>query len=207
MIVFSKHLSALIFFLEENGVVTAGTKFEILLPLGISFFHVHQIGFLIDVRQRVAKYRGPVSYVAFVNLFPHLIAGRILHNREILPQFEDPRMGRFSAENIALGLSYFAIGLMKKILIADNLAGIADNGFAHPHTLDLFGAWGVTFSIYISAVFRLLRLLGYGDSACANVRDHFSGKLHYFPVQSYIKYRFLAALAYDTDQVFDVVCL
>jgi alginate O-acetyltransferase complex protein AlgI len=167
VLIFYKYLSALIFFLEENGVVTAGTKFEIILPLGISFFTFTQIGFLIDVRQRVAKYRGPVSYVAFVTFFPHLIAGPILHNREILPQFEDPRMGRFSAENIALGLSYFAIGLMKKILIADNLAGIADNGFAHPHTLDLFGAWGVTLAYTFQLYFDFS---GYSDMAIALAR-------------------------------------
>ena len=167
VLIFYKYLSALIFFLEENGVVTAGTKFEILLPLGISFFTFTQIGFLIDVRQRVAKYRGPVSYVAFVTFFPHLIAGPILHNREILPQFEDPRMGRFSAENIALGLSYFAIGLMKKILIADNLAGIADNGFAHPHALDLLGAWGVTLAYTFQLYFDFS---GYSDMAIALAR-------------------------------------
>ena len=76
-------------------------------------------------------------------------------------------MGRFSAENIALGLSYFAIGLMKKILIADNLAGIADNGFAHPHALDLFGAWGVTLAYTFQLYFDFS---GYSDMAIALAR-------------------------------------
>ena len=86
----------------------AGTPFDdIVLPLGISFFTFTQIGYLVDVKQGVAKTRDLLSYVLFVTFFPHLIAGPILHNREMMPQFADQATYRFSAGNLAVGLTIF----------------------------------------------------------------------------------------------------
>ena len=75
-----KYLAAL---LGVVGVAFASPD----LPLGISFFTFTQIGFLIDCRQGLAREREFLSYALFVVFFPHLIAGPILHNREIMPQF------------------------------------------------------------------------------------------------------------------------
>ena len=94
----------------------------IILPIGISFFTFTQIAFLVDAfLGKVTEYRF-VYYLLFVTYFPHLIAGPILHHKEMMPQFDEDRNYRPHAENIAIGLTIFAIGLAKKVLIADNLA-------------------------------------------------------------------------------------
>jgi alginate O-acetyltransferase complex protein AlgI len=64
--------------------------------------------------------------VLFVTYFPHLIAGPIIHHREIIPQFDEGRALRFKPAE-ALGLSIFAIGLVKKTLLADGLAPTRQN--------------------------------------------------------------------------------
>ena len=61
-----------------------------ILPLGISFFTFTQIGYLLDCKAGVVKERSLLSYVLFVTFFPHLIAGPILHHKEMMPQFAQP---------------------------------------------------------------------------------------------------------------------
>ena len=104
------------YFFEVAKFLTEGVGFEvhadpILLPLGISFFTFTQIGYLIDVRQGVAKERGFLNYVLFVTFFPHLIAGPILHHREMMPQFAEKLTYRFSLINFSVGLTIFVMGL------------------------------------------------------------------------------------------------
>ena len=138
-----------------------------VLPLGISFFTFTQIGFLIDCRQGLARERGWLSYALFVTFFPHLIAGPILHNREIMPQFAALATYRVSAENVAAGLAMFLIGLLKKCLLADPLAATVAVGFAHPHELALFGAWQTATSYSLQLYFDFS---GYSDMAIGIAR-------------------------------------
>ena len=100
------------------------------LPLGISFYTFTQIAFLVDAHRGEIKGYGPLRFVLFVTYFPHLIAGPIIHHKEIIPQFDEERALRFNSTEAALGLSIFAIGLVKKTLLADGLAPIADVVFA-----------------------------------------------------------------------------
>jgi len=74
-----------------------------VLPLDISFFT--QIGYLLGCRNGVARDRSLLNYALFVIVFPHLIAGPIVHNREIMPQVADPATYRCSAQNIGSGAS------------------------------------------------------------------------------------------------------
>ncbi len=132
----------------------AGTPFwAIVLPLGISFFTFTQIGYLVDVKQGVAKTRNLLSYVLFVTFFPHLIAGPILHNREMMPQFADPATYRFSSANLAVGLTMFAIGLAKKVLLADPLAGDVALNFAHANTGGLIASWHAVIGYSLATLF------------------------------------------------------
>ncbi len=95
---------------------------EIILPLGISFFTFTQIAFLVDTfKGKVKEYRF-VHYCLFVTYFPHLIAGPILHHAEMMPQFAQRETYRVQAENIAVGLTIFFIGLFKKVILADGIA-------------------------------------------------------------------------------------
>ena len=135
---------------------------QILLPIGISFFTFTQIAFLVDCyRGEVREYRF-IHYVLFVSYFPHLIAGPVLHHRDMMPQFSDPTNSRPHAANFAIGLSIFVVGLAKKVLIADNLSPLAIPIFAAGAEPTLIEAWiGVlayTFQLYFD-------FSGYSDMA------------------------------------------
>ena len=127
---------------------------SVLLPLGISFFTFTQISYLVDLAQGQAERQDFLSYLLFVTFFPHLIAGPILHHKEMMPQFgrirpEDeatnlnqaltpvPPARRFALkpDDVSLGLTWFLLGLAKKVLIADNLAHTADLTFTHAGAL------------------------------------------------------------------------
>jgi D-alanyl-lipoteichoic acid acyltransferase DltB (MBOAT superfamily) len=119
-------------FLTANLAAWTGASWQmegIVLPLGISFFTFTQIAFLVDVYQgKVREYRF-LHYLLFVTWFPHLIAGPILHHGEMMPQFADRRIYRFSHERLALGLSVFFLGLFKKTVLADGIAPYARTVF------------------------------------------------------------------------------
>lgn len=141
---------------------TSFQALDIVLPIGISFFTFTQIAFLVDTYQGKVKDYRFVHYVLFVTYFPHLIAGPVLHHKEMMPQFSDDRNYRLSASNVAVGLTIFAIGLVKKVLIADNLAPYANSVFDAPDAPSLLIAWGgvlaYTFQLYFD-------FSGYSDMA------------------------------------------
>jgi D-alanyl-lipoteichoic acid acyltransferase DltB (MBOAT superfamily) len=94
------------------------------LPLGISFFTFTQIAFLVDLAQGRARRTTPSQYGLFVTFFPHLIAGPLFRYDEIIPQLK--QLGRqVSWTAASAGLAFFAIGLFKKVVIADTLAQVA----------------------------------------------------------------------------------
>src|SRR5207237_4424915 len=97
---------------------------DIVLPLGISLFTFTQIAFVVDVYRGTTVGYNPIYYAAFVAYFPHLIAGPILRHNEIVPQFNRIQTHPLF-ENVAVGLTLIAIGLAKKVLIADHLAPYA----------------------------------------------------------------------------------
>jgi alginate O-acetyltransferase complex protein AlgI len=132
------NLSILCFFKYTNFILDAlygviGVSlpaFDIVLPLGISFFTFQQIAYLVDVMRGAKVERDIVSYTLFVSFFPHLIAGPLVHHSEMIPQFKRGRTGR-SALLAARGWAIFVAGLFKKVVIADNLAQFVNPIFAH----------------------------------------------------------------------------
>lgn len=137
---------------------------QITLPLGISFFTFTQIAYLVDVYGDYPSEKSFSKYVLFVSYFPHLIAGPILHHREMIPQFGAEPNRRFSAERFAIGLTIFAIGMFKKTVIADGFALLANPVFTHAAagTVSAGDAWiGVlAYSLQIYFDFS-----GYSDMA------------------------------------------
>ncbi|MBF0626169.1 MAG: MBOAT family protein [Magnetococcales bacterium] len=137
------------FFLDNiNAVLDTGWRLpEILLPIGISFYIFQQITLLVDTYvERPRTGHGFLSHVLFVAFFPQLIAGPIVHHKEMMPQFERSPGAQFWF-NLAVGLSLFAIGLAKKVLIADTMAqsvtpvfAAAATGDYQPHLLESWGA-------------------------------------------------------------------
>jgi D-alanyl-lipoteichoic acid acyltransferase DltB (MBOAT superfamily) len=129
------------------------------LPLGISFFTFQQIGYLVDRHRGIVPPQGLVRYALFVSFYPQLIAGPIVHHAQMMPQLERLRP---TWEQFALGLFVFAIGLAKKVVLADSLADYASAGFAHPERLGRVNAW-VTTLAYSHQLY--LDFSGYSDMA------------------------------------------
>jgi alginate O-acetyltransferase complex protein AlgI len=156
---FTFFLSTLSYWLSEPFHVDS-----LILPLGISFFTFTQIAYLVDVYQKKANSSDFISYALFVTVFPHLIAGPILHHKEMTAQFLSLEKEKgWSTENFAGGLFLFVIGLAKKVLIADQLAllvkPIFDGGL---EPVPLFHAWfgAITYTLQLYFDFS-----GYSDMA------------------------------------------
>lgn len=161
-----KYFSSLLSFASQFGLHHQSVP-ELLLPLGISFFTFTQIGYLVDVQQGVARQRGLLNFLVFVTFFPHLIAGPVLHNQEIMPQFADKRVARVSMENLVVGLMLFVLGLAKKCLLADPIASTVAAGFSDPAHTTLFSSWllMLTYSLHLYFDFS-----GYTDMAIGIAR-------------------------------------
>ncbi|HKU63651.1 MAG TPA: MBOAT family protein [Rhizomicrobium sp.] len=118
---------------------------KIILPLGVSFFTFTQIAFLVDVYRSEASEAKLLHYILFVTYFPHLIAGPILHHKEMMSQFEQPETYRFNSTNLVTGCVIFIIGLSKKVVLADGIAVYATPVFdaaAKGQRLLMPDAWG-----------------------------------------------------------------
>jgi alginate O-acetyltransferase complex protein AlgI len=129
-------------FSDLTGV--AVQKPNIDLPIGISFFTFTQIAFLVDAYRGEAREYEPFHYTLFVSFFPHLVAGPIYHHKEIMPQFQLQENFRFHISSLGLGLTWFALGLAKKVLFADVLAQYATpifNAAAAGKPVGLLDGW------------------------------------------------------------------
>ncbi len=135
---------------------------HIVLPLGISFFTFQQLSFLIAVYKGEEKLERFTAYCIFVLFFPQLVAGPIVLYGEMIPQFTDEKRRRVSADNLALGVYFFVIGLFKKVVIADTLSLFVDNGFGASEQLSLSAAWATSLSYTLQIYFDFS---GYSDMA------------------------------------------
>ncbi|MBQ0027187.1 MAG: MBOAT family protein [Lachnospiraceae bacterium] len=120
------------FFIENmNALFKADFNLRhIILPLGISFFTFQQISYLVDTyRGETADYSF-IEYVAFVSFFPQLVAGPIVLHSELITQYRDESRWKISSENFANGLYVFAMGLFKKVIIADKFGQVVTWGWA-----------------------------------------------------------------------------
>ncbi|MBT7558739.1 MBOAT family protein [Candidatus Woesearchaeota archaeon] len=115
------------FFIDNvNYILKSNFSFDdVILPLAISFFTFQQITYLIDAYNGKTKEYSFLHYLLFVTFFPQLIAGPIVHHKEMMPQFCNDFIYKINARNISIGITIFFIGLFKKVVIADNLATYA----------------------------------------------------------------------------------
>lgn len=129
------------FFVDNiNSALNVGwTLGEVILPLAISFFTFQQIAYLVDAYEDNAPIYDFREYLLFIVFFPQLIAGPIVHHKEMMPQFEEKNTYKLRWDNIAIGLTFFAFGLFKKVIIADPLGAQAS---------EMFGAAGAGVSLY-----------------------------------------------------------
>ena len=152
-------------FLIENFNLVFYTNTKLLqlaLPLAISFFTFQQISYLVDSYRLGTKEYSFLNYSLFVTFFPQLIAGPIIHHKEMMPQFDNIKNKVKNYRNIAMGIFIFSIGLFKKVAIADNFAVWVNYGFDAATTLNLFNAWKTSLSFTFQLYFDFS---GYTDMA------------------------------------------
>ncbi|CCQ75478.1 MBOAT family protein [Magnetospira sp. QH-2] len=158
------------FFLDNINFL-AGTHWDagtIILPLAISFFTFQQIAYLVDVYQGKAEDHDLGQYALFVTFFPQLIAGPIVHHKEMMPQFNKPEVFHLTGENLKIGLLIFSIGLYKKIVIADGISVYSDAVFAADTVSPTFlEAWAAALSYTFQIYFDFS---GYSDMAVGLAR-------------------------------------
>ncbi len=143
---------------------------DITLPLAISFFTFQQIAYLVDVSRGDCREYQFHHYALFVLFFPQLIAGPIVHHKEMMPQFDNLRSSNLLPTDFAVGTTFIAVGLFKKVVMADSLAMIADPVFGAAaagtelHTVDaLLATYAFSFQIYFD-------FSGYSDIAIGSAR-------------------------------------
>jgi D-alanyl-lipoteichoic acid acyltransferase DltB (MBOAT superfamily) len=113
---------------QALGLGAWDARLHVILPVGISFYTFQSISYIVDVyRREVEPARNPLDFALFVAFFPHMVAGPIMHSRDLLPQFQHPR--RTTAVQVRSGLWLILLGFFKKLAIGDNLAPIVDQVF------------------------------------------------------------------------------
>ena len=157
------------FFLDSLNTALA-THFEIvrvLLPLGISFLVFQKLAFLADVYVGEVKSVRLREFLLFTLFFPRVIAGPIVHYREVMPQLTSAPEERWKV-NVAVGICLFSIGLFKKTFIADTLAQYVAPGFdTQGGSPGLVLAWMALFSYALQLYFDFS---GYSDMALGVAR-------------------------------------
>lgn len=135
---------------------------KIALPLGISFFTIQQISYLIERYRHSAPHYCVLDYFFYVSFFPQLIAGPIVLHSELMPQLQDPGRSRFCVSRFYDGLSLFILGLGKKVLLADSLAVLVNAEYGNIAALDMLSAW-VVICWYMAELY--FDFSGYSDMA------------------------------------------
>jgi alginate O-acetyltransferase complex protein AlgI len=138
------------------GIGRPQEPFDIVLPIGISFFSFQLVSYLIDRMRNDAPVYPFRRFALFVMFFPHLIAGPIVRHNELIPQFDADPLRPGSDQRIGMGLILFTIGFAKKVLIADRLADVVNPifaGAAAGTTLSFGDSWtamlGFSFQIFL----------------------------------------------------------
>jgi alginate O-acetyltransferase complex protein AlgI len=134
---------------------------HLILPLGISFYTFETISYVVDVYLgRARPIRNPLDYALYIMFFPHLVAGPIVRPHEFLPQLAQSK--RWSWTRLELGGRLFLLGFIKKAVIADRLAPVADMVFEKP---EVFGSSAVWLGVLSYSVQIYCDFSGYSDMA------------------------------------------
>jgi D-alanyl-lipoteichoic acid acyltransferase DltB (MBOAT superfamily) len=143
---------------------------RIALPLGISFYTFQQIAYLVDAYRGEVRRHNLLNYSLFVVFFPQLVAGPIVHHRDILDQFSRRAPFSLTSSNLAVGMTIFTIGLAKKVLFADAFAPFASAVFRaaeRGNDVSLLEAWVGMFCYAFQLYFDFS---GYSDMAIGLAR-------------------------------------
>ncbi|MDO3408715.1 MBOAT family O-acyltransferase [Saccharibacillus sp. CPCC 101409] len=136
-----------------SGVFSVHTALQgwaaehIFLPVGISFYTFHLISYLVDVRRgTTVPTPSFIKFWIYVALFPQLVAGPIMRGNELIPQLDEIEKKRIKWDEIKFGIYLFGVGLVKKVIFADPLAGIANPLFARAYELTPVESWMAAYT-------------------------------------------------------------
>lgn len=136
---------------------------EVALPLGISFYTFLQIAYLVDCYREEKGFDYTfLEYAVYTAFFPKITMGPIVLHSEVIPQFRDCAKRRLDYNNLSRGLYAFALGLAKKVLVADTLAKFVNAGFENLYDINTMTAIVVTLSYTLQLYFDFS---GYCDMA------------------------------------------
>lgn len=146
--------------LKPIGMAPPAMPFDIILPLGISFFVFEFIHYVVDVYRGSEPIKSFLAFSLFASFFPTQIAGPIKRFQDFIPQFLSP--AKFSIKDLDSGVSLILLGLFKKVLLADNLAFFVQGGFQHPELFNSLDLWIFTYAFAFQIYFDFS---GYTDIA------------------------------------------
>ena len=135
---------------------------DIILPLGISFFTLQQISYLVDCYKKDVLEYNLIDYALFICFFPQLVSGPIIRHQEMIPQFLDIKNKVINQDNIFIGIFLITIGLLKKTVFSDGFAGfityISDN--------QIYNDFGISWIFGLAKIFQgYFDFSGYCDIA------------------------------------------
>jgi alginate O-acetyltransferase complex protein AlgI len=152
LLVYFKYSDFLLEILSQLGV-SQHSMLNLVLPLAISFYTFQQIAYLVDCYRSEVESYDLAGYSLFVTFFPQLVAGPIVHHREMMPQFQNQTRANLGGRQVTTGLVILLVGLFKKIVIADQLALYADVGFSNPGELNVINAWCASLAYSLQLYF------------------------------------------------------
>ena len=152
------------FFIENINIVLKKDipLLELLLPIGISFYTFQQIAYLVDCYRDSSVKCGFLEYCLYITYFPKLLQGPILLHGDMLPYLQDEKNKHFCPESFGKGLYAFALGLGKKVLLADTLALFVDAGYGNIGNLN---ATSAVFTMVMYSLQLYFDFSGYCDMA------------------------------------------
>ncbi len=153
-----------------EGTASKNYFLDVLIPLGLSFFTLQQVAFLVDSFKGKIRENRLLRYALFISFFPQLIAGPIVRYQEMVPQLKDENTFRFRYSNLAIGLTLFILGALKKVFIADQLAlasGVVFSQAAGGHGVMLLDSWLGALSFYFQLYYDFS---AYSDMALGAAR-------------------------------------
>jgi len=158
--------SSLVDLLGSLGLEVQWSGTDVLLPVGISFYTFQSMSYTIDLYRKQLRPRQKLrDYALFVSFFPQLVAGPIVRASEFFKELD--KKLHVSRRSMQAGLSLIIIGLVKKVVLADNLAPIVDQAFSDPSGVS---GWALLVAVYAFAFQIYFDFSGYTDIAIGAAR-------------------------------------
>jgi alginate O-acetyltransferase complex protein AlgI len=146
---------------DINFLSYAHLATNIIFPIGIGYFSLQQIAFLMDTYEGITEEKAFLNYLLFVIFFPYLKAGPLTHHRQVIPQLDEPKNAVANFDNISRGFFLFSIGMFKEAVIGGDLKILMSG--AHNHsTLSFVDAW---YDSLFCTLWLYFDFSGYSDMA------------------------------------------